>query len=291
MNLADSFKTYFVVFLILNLTKLNTNGLKVSNLQDDNIKDFVVNLYNVFKNLESQKHLLTTNKYQSFTDIKLDEGAKQESKENKLNKVFVKRLVPHNYETGLYEYDGLLKTLFKPLIRVDRNNKKIVLLDKNTILKANKLPKKLLKRTENFDIVERPLTESVKHEDSYLIQPFQADFNEKVTAKHIINDVKRYIRNNNAKKVRQLKYLLLNVLGKSRKPELRSIVYLPPGNHGNMSVKVHLEDVNHPDHKLKDGQPLYSFWNYWTYDKEIFQDNCKGNLVQWGNMCIQPMPH
>ncbi|KAJ8710373.1 hypothetical protein PYW07_009739 [Mythimna separata] len=233
--------------------------------------------------------------------------------------VLVKRIIPHGYKTGEYEYDSKLNTVFKPLARYhiqnteeehiksllkqkekeqkekDRYDKDLVVLvqkieKKNDLL--NQIQKILgqnvkVKNVDKFTKLDKILGGLGK--DSLGQSRQQSTYDIKNT---LLDQIQMYLNQKNLNKFKSVDKVL-DGLGKDSLVALRQqqsahnydpFAYgsLPPNMMGPSSKEESAE---------KKVVPSYPFWEYWTYHKNIAQDRCPDNLIRIGNMCINGIGH
>ncbi|CAB3229359.1 unnamed protein product [Arctia plantaginis] len=172
------------------------------------------------------------------------------------NSRLVSRIIPHGYRSGKYEYDSKLNTIYKPLIRfhVKKPVKKIEELLDNSNEKTKVIGYAVIIR-KNDNLFKKK-----KNKKSKLIS-FQ------------IVDLENMMRSG-----KEIAEALMDKSGEQ-------LDELAPGSipisHDSMEV------ITVPPTVIA----AYPFWNYWTYAKTIHQDDCEGQLVKLGNVCIFPSGH
>ncbi|KAJ8710532.1 hypothetical protein PYW08_009047 [Mythimna loreyi] len=180
--------------------------------------------------------------------------------------VLVKRIVPHNYVTGEYEYDSKLNTVYRPLARYHVPNPEEEQI--TTLLKQIAAEKKHKDRSAK-DLVVFVQEEEVK--------------------KNLLDQIDKYLSQNmeqqKRKKVTGIE--LLKSLGKEALMSLRQ----PDDPYAYGRLPPDMIPLPKIDAQVETVVPTYPFWDYWTYSKPIAQDRCPGNLVRLGNMCISPLGH
>lgn len=161
--------------------------------------------------------------------------------------VFVKRIVPHGYITGEYEYDSKLNTIFKPLARY--HVKKPIEEHEKSILKDLESEQNQPEHTgKNLIILVQK-----NQEKQDLLRQIQ---------KLLIHNTKQMNREKKAKaRIRKL----IKELGKNSLLMLRE----KSGEEHDPFLPPHIANqLQQPKSKEEEDPkviyPSYPFWNYWT---------------------------
>ncbi|XP_035452138.2 uncharacterized protein LOC118277457 [Spodoptera frugiperda] len=192
--------------------------------------------------------------------------------------MFVKRIVPHGYRTGEYEYDSRLNTVFRPLFRYH-------------IAKPS-------------DGQERSVEREIKPNQKMSINDLISFLKKEPNPQPLLPFIKKYIQQDlehkrKRKKNKKRFSSLLNKLSLKDELKLLRLDYEKSGELNDPFAPGKLPHNYLPDQVegaedkpvSKVHYPEYPFWNYWTYEKTIVQDNCPANLVKEGNMCVSPIGH
>ncbi|XP_022818607.1 uncharacterized protein LOC111351072 [Spodoptera litura] len=193
--------------------------------------------------------------------------------------MFVKRIIPHGYKTGEHEYDSRLNTVFKPLFRYhiikpSAGQERAVVQETNPEQKMSNKISNLIRvakkdrKTSKYRTLKRQLLRHIIK--NYL-------FKDKKNRKK-----KRFGGLLNLKKLRDTENLLRDMEKSGEKDGQMTPGNVPPDVLPNGAQPVSKEAVTYP---------YYPFWNYWTYQKTVVQDQCPGNLVKLGNMCVSSIGH
>ncbi|XP_047505950.1 uncharacterized protein LOC125050268 [Pieris napi] len=216
---------------------------KIDNIED--LKQFPKILETI------QNHDLTEH-------IKLTPNNKHVSEGNFINKILVKRKIPHGLDAGTYEFDDKFNTIYKPLIRL---HKKINI--------GKKFDNALQQFEDKYDVsndkAETRETNDVWNERAYIDKKWNTKAYD-----YLVFVTKR---NNRKKKLNTLR--AYEKSGEANDP-------LAPGP--KIPMDLH-------DGKGNNWMPHYPPWNYWTYKKTLHQDACPGRQVRIGNMCMWIPPH
>ncbi|XP_068625228.1 uncharacterized protein [Battus philenor] len=189
-------------------------------------------------------------------------------KKEDLNKVLVKRVVPHQMALT-FEHDFGPYTDYRPIVRIH---------------------KKGITGGDGFN------TASDKLQFLYFIRSKKQDRNDDVFNSDINlrneQDKIQGLKNKNEFIRTILKNMQSNRLPYNKPVKvtddmiksnlLRNLNVEPPP--GGMSA------VPEAPKNIK-WLPKYPFWNYWTYKKTIYQDECPGNQIAMGDLCVWVPPH
>ncbi|KAF9420556.1 hypothetical protein HW555_003306 [Spodoptera exigua] len=187
--------------------------------------------------------------------------------------MFVKRIIPHGYKTGEYEYDSRLNTVFKPLFRYHVGTTSTE--HEMSMVKGMKPVQKI--PNTNSDLI---VLTKIDHK-GHLLPEITKYVQQKSKWKKTKKRFKSYLNNLNVKdKIKQLRFL-------ERSGEMNDP--FAPGNIPENYLPHQAKTTEPPSPKRI--VPDYPFWNYWTYEKTISQDDCPGDLVKLGNMCVSPIGH
>ncbi|XP_022818577.1 uncharacterized protein LOC111351041 [Spodoptera litura] len=195
--------------------------------------------------------------------------------------MFVKRIIPHGYKTGEHEYDSRLNTVFKPLFRYhitkpSAGDEKSVVRMEPKIRDTNNDLVSLMKKEPNSQ-------DLLPHLKKYLEHDIKEKLKWKKTKKRFKSLLDRLSLKDELKLLRAFD---IDKSGELHDPFAPGKV---PDYLGNGNSEQTPDAADQPGSKVV--IPSYPFWNYWTYQKTIVQDNCPGNLVKQGNMCVSPIGH
>lgn len=266
----------FSVIIVLNTFNAQAYNIKLKNellqelLQNFDFEDKVK--YNLNENRHKQGRNVVSNLVTGKFNL-IDKFP---------NKMLVKRLLPHGYESSGIEYDKKYNSYYLPLVRIHGvkprlvfknvenrnrgrgNNLRIVksLLGFKDNKYGNRQTKE--KRTETFEIVDRRPVFGKRYKlDDELLSPLKLQ-PRKVTFQTILSDIKAYIKKLRTKsEMRRLKYAVLSVL-ENYSPDLELRTKVPANNE----LEKMYEEMAQFDEHLKKKPKLYppptSFWSYWT---------------------------
>ncbi|KAH9632652.1 hypothetical protein HF086_008479 [Spodoptera exigua] len=182
--------------------------------------------------------------------------------------MFVKRIIPHGYKTGEYEYDSRLNTVFKPLFRYhvgtpSTEHERSVVRGQES-KQSNEISPLIL-----LLMKERKPLQSEKLKQNWLL----------LKSKKANRKRKRFSGLLNLKKIKAKPHLLRHLEKSGERYEASS-----NGVDPNAEQQATAE-------KKADSHQRFPFWNYWTYEKTVVHDECPGNLVRLGNMCVSSIGH
>ncbi|CAK1590679.1 unnamed protein product [Parnassius mnemosyne] len=215
---------------------------------------------------------------------------------NGLNRILVKRIVPHGSETPNFVYDFKHRTYYKPLKRIHKNIKALDVHNKTNKHSVSNNYLHFITSKNKRNKLNNFKSNSLKYYNEYLLQPFKYKSG-KLYPKSSTQEIEVITK--------RLKTLLsvLN-LNKIVITEPQSITdddtlrtkYQKSGEINDplspgKSFQNGLNGIETTTERKKVWIPYYPPWNYWTYKKSIYQDECPDGQVAIGGMCIRTPPH
>ncbi|KAJ0171347.1 hypothetical protein K1T71_012897 [Dendrolimus kikuchii] len=326
------------IILVIFAIYINiTNGLNLQIIRGvkeidiiNAVKKYMTGKKGLIYDLKTQNKIINTLRRRTALD---DKDLSNEKKlKNFDNKVLVKRIIPHGYAGGKYDYDSKFNTLYKPLVRVHKTR---AVKDDNsdfmnkefTFDRLNFEPNKDSK--DKYTLIfmlknSKDINPSIHDESnvnifskSALLKPFDLkipnselitdDLNEgnqdinkdkasRVVKKEKLNTILKngdIIRLNSTESTnianKEIYNIILGILGKKKRDKLRANMLITKSAEEEEEYRPpkYLFHVSEEESNgKKPSMQHYPYWNYWTYDKGLYMDTCKGNLINVGGVCV-----
>ncbi|CAH2056866.1 unnamed protein product, partial [Iphiclides podalirius] len=205
-----------------------------------------------------------------------------------LKRILVKRKVPHGFLAPEYEYDYKYNTYYRPLFRIHKSRETNTLPEnagESSIYSDNKNKLAYIIMTSNDR--KRKRIKPNLHDSSPIHTVSRNPKSHVKKSKQAFKDGKSYLDF-------LLEYLSSTVsaptmLSRYINKSPRSPIFGEQSDFTN-SVRT-VPDPEATKEKKQTWLPKYPLWNFWTYKKSIYQDECPGLQINVGGLCIRVPPH
>ncbi|KAG6457104.1 hypothetical protein O3G_MSEX010114 [Manduca sexta] len=171
----------------------------------------------------------------------------------------IKKIIPHGYDIASYGSNYRFKNLYRPL------------------------PSILMEKLISEKNIQEPTYKINPNKYIILIIRSKGSLNEN-SKKQFLDADKNVFHTATEKKLKDLFNKIVNKRH-SRK------IYTKSGEIHDPLMPGHLVEVETTTPLPKKWLPHYPYWNYWTYDNTLHDDNCPEDFLEMDGQCIEIPPH